>query len=113
MDIEFSIYLATRTRWAHLTKTVSLAALPRAGDFVKFNNEKLGDYFAFEVASVTFREGDRVEVMTELLGNVDNRLYSFEDERELDEYVATFLSEGWVCERGIGPNNRLLGKMAR
>jgi hypothetical protein len=109
MDLEFSIYLATKTRWAHLTKIVSLPALPRTGEFVKFRNERMGDYFAFQVTSVTFREGGAIEVTTDLLDNVHNRMYSFEDELELDDYVASYLNEGWKCERGIGPNHRILG----
>jgi len=110
MDIEFSIYLASKTRWAHLTKIVSLPAVPRAGESVKFRNEEMGDYFAFEVTSVTYREAGGVEVITGLLDNIDDRLYSFEEEQELDEYVASYLNEGWNCERGIGRNSRLLGK---
>ncbi len=110
MDVDVSIYLATKTRWAHLKKSVSLAAIPRVGESVKLRNAEMGDYFAFEVASVTYREGDGAEVMTELLDNVDGRMYSFEEERELDDYVASFLNEGWRCERGIGPNRRILGR---
>ena len=108
MDIEFSIYLATKTRWAHLTKIVSLP-VPRVGEIVKFRNEQMGDYFGFDVIAVTYREGGVVEVMTELFDNVDNRMYSFEDEPELDEYLASYLKEGWECERGIAPNKRIRG----
>jgi hypothetical protein len=110
MNIEFSIYLATPTRWAHLQKTVSLPAMPRVGEFVKFRNEEMGDYIGFEITQVTYREGGAVEVMTELLDNVDNRMYSFDDEADLDKYIASYLREGWRCDRGISPNNRLLGK---
>ncbi|HEY4184594.1 MAG TPA: hypothetical protein VGP07_05960 [Polyangia bacterium] len=110
MDVDFSIYLATKTRWAHLEKRVSLPGIPRVGEFVKFRNAEMGDYFAFEVASVTYREVGAVEVMTELLDNVDGRMYSFDEEHELDGYVASFLREGWRCERGIGANRRLLGR---
>ncbi len=110
MDIKFSIYLASKTRWVHLTKIVSLPAMPRVGEFVKFRNAEMGDYFAFEIAEITYREGGVVEAMTELLDNIDNRMYSFEDESEFDEYVASYLNEGWQCERGIRPNNWLLGR---
>ena len=110
MDLEFSIYLATPTRWAHLQKTVSLPAMPRVGEWVKFRNAEKGDYFGFEITQVTYREGGAIEVMTALLDNVDNRMYSFDDEAEFDEYLASYLREGWRCDRGVGPNNRLLGK---
>jgi hypothetical protein len=112
MDVEVSIYLATRTRWAHLTKVVSLPAMPRVGEVIKFRNREMGDYFGFEITSVTYREGGGIEVVTGLLDNVEDRLYSFEEEQELDEYVISYLAEGWKCQRGIGPNNRLLGKPA-
>jgi hypothetical protein len=110
VDVEVSIYLASKTRWAHLTKVVSLPAVPRVGEVVKFRNEQMGDYFGFEVTSVTYREGGGVELMTGLLDNVDDRMYSFEDEADLDEYVTSYLREGWRCDRGIGSNNRLLGR---
>ena len=109
VDVEVSIYLATRTRWAHLTKVVSLAAVPRVGEFIKLRNRELGDYFGFAVTEVTYRECGGIEVMTGLLDNVENRLYSLEEEHELDEYVTSYLNEGWKCDRGIGRNNRLLG----
>jgi hypothetical protein len=109
MDVDVSIYLATRTRWAHLEKSVSLPAVPRVGEFVKVRNAEMGDYFAFEVASVTYREGGGAEVMTELLDNVDGRMYSFDEEQELDEYVTSFVNEGWRCDRGIVANRRIGG----
>jgi hypothetical protein len=105
MDVEFSIYLATPTRWAHLQKTVSLPAMPRVGEWVKFRNEEMGHYLGFEITQVTYREGGAIEVMTALLDNVDDRMYSFDDEAELDKYLASYLREGWRCDRGVGPNN--------
>ena len=110
MDVEFSIYLATPTRWAHLQKTVSLPAVPRVGEWVKFRNAEMGDHFGFEINQVTYREGGAVEVVTALLDDVDNRMYSFDDEAEFDKYMASYLREGWRCDRGIGPNDRLLAK---
>jgi hypothetical protein len=110
MKVEFSIYLASKTRWAHLTKIVDVPAMPRVGEFVKFRNEQMGDYFAFDITQVTYRESCGAEIMTALLDNIDDRMYSFEEERELDRYVDSYLAEGWRCDRGIGPNNRLLGK---
>lgn len=105
MNVEFSIWLATKSRWAHLTKTIAMPAIPRVGEYVKFRNEQMGDYFAFRVAQVTYREEGQVEVWTELFENIDERMYSFEDEAEFDEYFASYIAEGWRCERGIGPNN--------
>lgn len=107
MDLEFSIWLATKTRWAHLTKVIAMPAVPRVGEFLKFKNAVVGDYFAFEVSSVTYREDGHVEVWTELLDNIDNRMYSFEEEPEFDEYFNSYLAEGWQCPRGVGPNRRL------
>jgi hypothetical protein len=106
MDIEFSMWLATRTRWAHLTKIVAMPGIPRVGDYVKFRNDKVGDYFAFRVSQVTYREEGLVEVWTDLFENTDDRMYSFEEEHEFDEYLGSYLLEGWRCERGVGPNRR-------
>ena len=38
MQISFSIYLASKTRWAHLQKDVDLPAIPRPGEYVKLRN---------------------------------------------------------------------------
>jgi hypothetical protein len=67
----------------------------------------VGDYFAFRVSSVTYREDGLVEIWTELFDNIDNRMYSFDEEAEFDEYFNSYLSEGCHCPRGVGPNRRL------
>lgn len=109
IEIEFSIWLASKTRWAHLAKIVELPAVPRVGEFVKFRNEKQGDYFAWEVSQVTYRESGTVEVWTKLLDNTDERGFSFEAESDFDEYFQSYVAEGWRCERGIGPNRHRAG----
>lgn len=86
-----------------------MAVLPRVGEFVKFRNETMGDYFAFEVTSITYRESGVIEVWTDLLDNIDGRMYSFEEEEEFDKYLASYLAEGWRCEKGVGPNTRYRG----
>jgi len=53
-----------------------MPAVPRVGEFLKFRDAVVGDYFAFQVSSVTYREDGHVEVWTELLDNIDNRMYS-------------------------------------
>ena len=107
MEIKFHIYLATKTKWAHLTKVIDMPAVPRKREFVKFQNAIVGDYFGFEVVDVTYRESGAIEVMTNVLNNVDNRMYSFEeeDEAEFEEYINSYIDEGWICERGIEQNN--------
>lgn len=112
VDIEFGIWIATKARWAHLTKVIAMPAVPRVGEFIKFNNAVLGNYFAFRVSEVTYREGGRIEVWTELLNNIDNRMYSFEEESEFDEYYSTHIEEGWQCPRGVGPNGRFVAAVA-
>jgi hypothetical protein len=109
VDIEFSIWLGTTTRWAHLIKVIDMPVVPRVGEFMKFQNAVVGDYFAFRISEVTHREGGRIEVCAELLNNIDNRIYSFEEEAEFDEYFTSYLAEGWQCPRGVGPNRRLAG----
>jgi hypothetical protein len=113
IDIEFSIWLATKTRWAHLTKVISMPIVPRVGEFMKFRNVAVGDYFAFRVSQITYREDGLIEVWTELLDNVDERMYSFEDESEFDEYFASYIAEGWACHEGIGPNRRVAGTVTQ
>jgi hypothetical protein len=80
--------------------------VPRVGEFVKFDNKEQGDYFAWRVTQVTYRESGKIEVWTELLNDVDNRGYSFEAEQEFDEYLKSYIAEGWRCYHGIKPNTR-------
>ena len=40
ITIEFSIWLASKSRWAHLTKMIGMPVVPRVGEFVKFSNAK-------------------------------------------------------------------------
>lgn len=106
IDIEISIWIATKTRWAHLIKVIAMPAVPRVGEFIKFNNAVVGNYLAFRVSEVTYRECGRIEVCTELLNNIDERMYSFEEETEFDEYFNSYLAEGWQCLRCVGPNRQ-------
>jgi len=107
IPIQFNIWLASKTRWAHLAKTISLPAVPRVGEFLKFRNAQQGDYFAWQVSEVTYRETGTIEISTKPLNDADERGYSFEDEAEFDEYFRSYIDEGWQCERGIGPNRRI------
>ena len=62
MNLEFNIWLASKTRWAHLTKVIAMPVVPRVGEFLKFRNPVVGDYFAFRVSEVTYREGGLIDV---------------------------------------------------
>ena len=55
-QITFSIWLASKTRWAHLTKDISMSVVPRVGEWMKFENPTQGDSFAWRVTQVTYRE---------------------------------------------------------
>lgn len=110
IEIEFHIYLASKTRWVHLAKSMMFPAVPRIGEFVKFANAEVGDYFPFEVSDVTYREPGKVEVMTSLLDDVDNRGYSFEDEAEFNEYYESYVAEGWLAPRGVSENARYMNR---
>ena len=112
IEADFSIWIASKTRWAHLTKRIPMPVLPRVGEFVKFRNEQLGGYFPWRVSEVTYREGGEIAVATELLDDIDGRGYSFETEEEFDEYLGSYLAEGWVCERGPRANHRTSGSLA-
>ena len=104
IDVDVHIYLASKTRWAHLHKSVPLAAVPRVGERLKLRNDEMGDYFGWRVAEVTYRENGPVEVMTDLLDDVEQRGYSFESEAEFDEYHQSYQACGWAGE--IKPNTR-------
>jgi hypothetical protein len=107
INIEFSIWIASKQNWVHLVKTISMHSVPRLGEYMKFRSEKLGDYFAWKVSEVTYREDGKIEVSTELLDNINNRMYSFEEESEFQEYYEAYLSEGWVSPSGKKTNNYL------
>jgi len=110
VEIEVSIWLASKTRWAHLVKTLTTPTVPRVGEYMKFKNAEVGDNFPWKVTQVTYREAGTIEVWTELLDNIDERGYSFENESDFDSYFNSYCVEGWRCERGIKRNARLLGK---
>jgi hypothetical protein len=100
-DLEFSIWIASKTRRSHLTKTIKMQAMPRVGEWIKLKNDVVGDYFAWKITEITHRECGHTEVSTELLNNTDGRGYSFENEDEFDEYFQSYISEGWACELGV------------
>ena len=106
IEMEISIWMATKERWVHLVKKIFLPVVPRVGEFMKFHSEQMGDYFSWEVSEITYRESGVIEVWTELLDNVDDRLYSFEEESEFDEYYNAYLSEGWTSPKGIRENTQ-------
>ena len=108
-QITFSIWLASKTRWVQLTKVLSMSVVPRVGEWMKFENPAHGDYFAWPVTQVTYREAGDIEVWTGLLDNIDNRGYSFESELEFDEYLQSYLLAGWQCERPPGENRHFKG----
>lgn len=102
MELEFSMWLATKTRWAHLSKVIPFPVVPRVGEYVKFRNTVVGDYFAFRVSEITYREAGLIEVWTERLDNVEDRMYSFETEAEFDEYYTSYLNEAGSVGEGWG-----------
>ncbi|MCM0148659.1 hypothetical protein KCN56_08820 [Photobacterium galatheae] len=106
IEIEFSIWLASKEHWVHLTKKIPLPCVPRAGEFMKFSSELLGDYFAWKVTQVTYREDGRVEVFTELLDNIDERMYSFEEDSEFQASLAAYQKEGWTAPFGVKTNTQ-------
>ena len=106
IDVSVSIYFASKTRWVHLQKTLSLSAVPRVGEWLKLRNEQVGDYFAWRVVEVTHREAGLVEVMTDLLDD-DGRGFSFDHESEFDDYHRSYLACGWVGV--VSPNTRYKG----
>jgi hypothetical protein len=109
IDLNVSIYLASKTRWVHLEKTIRLAAVPRVGEWLKLSNDVVGDYFGWRIEAVTYRESGVIELMTDLLDDIDGRGYSFEEESEFDAYFHSYLECGWTSPRGIKPNTRYKG----
>ena len=109
VDLSVSIYLASKTRWVHLQKTIRLHAVPRVGEWLKLSNDEMGEYFGWRVEEVTYRESGQIEIRTGLLDDVDGRGYSFESESELDEYSDSYRACGWTSPHGIKPNTRCNG----
>ena len=89
-----------------MVKIISMPVVPRVGEFMKFSNSEMGDYFSWEIIDVTYRETGKIEVRMDLLDDIDGRGYSFEEESEFDEYYNSYLSEGWICEQGPKENTR-------
>lgn len=106
MKITFSIWIASKTRWAHLEKDVDMPVIPRVGEYMKFSNAVVGDYFSWKISQITYKESGEVDVWTGLLEDSEGCGYSFDAEDEFDEYYASYVNEGWRCERGQGKNRR-------
>lgn len=106
-QLTFSIWLASKTRWAHLTKTIDMQAVPRAGEFVKFTLKGEDDYVPWRVSEITYRESGAIDISTELLDDLDGRGFSFSEEEEFDETLAEYQASGWNCPRGIKPNTHV------
>lgn len=89
------LYLDSPSRLVLLEKRIEFHALPRTGEFFKAANRKMGDYFGFRIGEVTHRETTGPELMLDRLPPSDGRDTAF-TEQELDEYVASYLVEGWT-----------------
>ncbi len=98
------MYLDSSSRLCRLQKELEFHALPRVGEWLKFANAEMGDYFGFRVAEVTHREGGYPELMLDKLTPEDGKTSAF-DEEELDEYVASYLATGWV-QKSTARNSR-------
>ncbi len=86
-----------------------MQSVPRVGEYMTFTNKEVGDYFAWPISQITYRETGEIEIWTELFDDDDNLGYSFDTEEEFDEYYQSYLAEGWVCERGPKKNTRYKG----
>jgi hypothetical protein len=106
LDVRFSIWMASTTRWSCLTKVIALAATPRVGEYVTFRTAAMRRCFVWRITEVTHREGDSIEVSAQLVNDVGQREYSFESERDFDAHRRSYLAEGWSCEQGIGLSRR-------
>ena len=91
------LYLASESRFAFLQKEVEFHSLPREGEWLKLRNKDKGDYFAFWVKEVTHREGGLPELMLDVLRCSETEYELFE-EHELDEYIASYVAEGWLLK---------------
>lgn len=101
---DVSLYLLSRERVVRLQKSVTFAALPRVGEFVKLRNREQGDYFAFTVNQVTHREGNPPELWLNLTTSVSGRSeVDFLPDGELDEYATGYQQEGWALA-SVVPN---------
>ena len=77
--------------------------MPREGEWLKLANPKMGDYFAFQVREITHREGSPPEVVLDRLPPGEGASTPFDDESELDEYVASYVDAGWLHRSTVTP----------
>jgi hypothetical protein len=109
IEVDVCLYIASHARVARLQKLLGFVVLPRLGEFVKIRNREQGDYFAFTVAQVTHKEGGPPELWLELTTAVGDRsMVDLFEDSELDEYVASYLREGWTLA-SVVPNRMQLG----
>ncbi len=90
------LYLPSDTRLAFLEKEIEFSAMPRVGEWIKFKNDQVGDYFAFRVREVTHRENGIPDVMMEPMEDANGKPEFAGREQELDEYVQSYVQEGWL-----------------
>ena len=88
LNCSVHLYLESPREIALLEKSLVFPAMPRVGEFAKLKNSEMGDYFAFGVTSVTYREEHAPEIMLKSLAPLN--------EDELVEYVNSYVSQGWV-----------------
>ena len=96
------MYLDSPTRLCRLEKVVEFETLPRVDEFLKVANRELGDYFPFRVVEITHRENALPEMMLGRLPPGEGKQAAF-GEMELDEYVQSYVAEGWRLA-STGPN---------
>ena len=96
------MYLASPTRLCLLERTMPFEVVPRTGEWLKFKNREMGDYFGFRVGEVTHREGGPPELALERWMKAATE-FEYLDEKELDEYIAAYVTEGWRHESTV-PN---------
>ena len=91
-------------------KSISLPSVPRVGEYIRFQTENEDDDYSWEIREIKHYESGRIEVWTELLDNIDDRMYSFESEDEFQEYYDKYIAAGWKAPYGIRENKQYKGK---
>lgn len=90
-----TMYLGSPTTLVRLEKQIQLPALPRAGEWMKFENQQEGDHILYQVRDVIYRERGNPSIVLEFLKDGPSH-YLLLEEDELSEFIASYVAEGWV-----------------
>jgi hypothetical protein len=91
-----NLHLDAPSRLCRPEKTIEFHAMPRTGEWPKLVNDTMGDYFGFQIAEITHREGAILEITLGRLCPVSGMAAAFEED-EPDEYLSSYVQHVETC----------------